>query len=58
MKKDLVLNKKDFSCWGNGDKYDDELIIEHNPKIHGRTIADQILRNQEIVKQLRKLLES
>lgn len=46
------LTKDDFSCWGNGDKYDDELIITHDPKIHSRTIADQILKNQDDAKVL------
>lgn len=48
------LTKKDFSCWGNGDKYDDELYISHDPKITAREIADEILKNQNIVKQLKK----
>ena len=37
-----------FSCWGNGDKYDNELIIEHDTKIESKVIADQILQNQEL----------
>jgi len=53
----MKLTKKDFHCWGNGDKYDDELIIEHNPKIHSRDIADQILNNQEAIQNLKKFLK-
>jgi len=51
----MKLAKKDFSCWGNGDKYDDELIITHEPKIHSRTIADQILKNQEDAEKWSKI---
>ena len=43
----MKLTKKDFSCWGNGDKYDDELFIEHDPKITAVELADEILKNQE-----------
>ncbi len=49
----MNLNKKDFSCWGNGDKYDDELFISHDPKITAVEIADEILKNQKIVKELK-----
>lgn len=52
----MNLTKKDFSCWGNGDKYDDELFIEHDPKITAVEIADEILKNQSIVERLKKLL--
>jgi len=48
----MNLTKKDFSCWGNGDKYDDELFIEHDPKITAVEIADEILLNQKIRKEL------
>jgi len=43
----IKLTKDMFSCWGNKDKYDDELIIEHDPKIESKTIADQILDDYE-----------
>jgi len=46
------LTKKDFSCWGNGDKYDDELFISHDPKFTAVEIADKILKNQKDVKKI------
>lgn len=57
----IKLTKDMFSCWGNGDKYDDELIIEHDPKIESKTIANQILENQkllEFIEQFRYDLEN
>jgi len=51
----IELKKKDFSCWGNEDKYDDELIIEHDPKIFSRDIADQILQDHEDAKLFNSL---
>ena len=44
---EINITKADFSCWGNGDKYDDELFIRHNPKITAVELADKILKNQE-----------
>lgn len=53
----MKLTKDDFSCWGNGDKYDDELFISHDPKIKAVEIADEILKNQEDAEKFQKLMK-
>ena len=52
---EINITKADFSCWGNGDKYDDELFIRHNPKITAVELADKILKNQEKARLWNKL---
>ena len=51
----IEFKKGMFSCWGNGDKYDDELIIEHDPKIESKIIADQIMDDYEKARKLDQL---
>lgn len=50
----MKLTKEMFHDWVDDDdmEFDDELIIEHDPEISSRSIADSILSNQDKLEKL------
>jgi len=53
----MKLTKEMFHDWVDDDdmEFDDELIIEHDPEISSRSIADSILSNQDKLEKLHAL---